>query len=102
MRRSSSTSSGAKSSTRNITSPVSLRNASGRAWNAASAIAARSSSEGALPNGLPSSLGSLIGHDDVRRLGQAGLEEADVQRLLRLDGPQRLAGDLLQRLRGER
>src|SRR4051812_20532800 len=87
---SSSTSSDGKSSTRNTTSPASLRNPSGSDRNAASASAARSSSDGAFPNA------SLIGHDDVRRVGRADLEKADVQRLLRLDGAQRRAGDGLE------
>src|SRR4051812_43319388 len=80
---SSSTSSDGKSSTRKTTSPASLRNASGRAWKASLASTTKSSSDGALP--IVS--GSLIGHDDVGRLGRADLEEADVQRLLRLHRP---------------
>src|SRR4051794_20094623 len=90
---SSSTSSDGKSSTRNTTSPASLRKLARRAAKARPASPAISSSDGARPDPA-----SLIGHDDVRRLGRAGLEEADVERLLRLDGAQRLPGDRLQRL----
>src|SRR4029453_15984253 len=94
---SSSTSSAGKSSTRKITSPASLRKASGRALKAASARAAKSSRDGALPNST-----LLIRHHDVRRLGWTNLEEADIQRLLRLHRAQRLAGDGAQGLRVER
>src|SRR4051794_15840733 len=96
---SSSTSSDGKSSTRKTTSPVSFLNPAGRAAKAASAIAARSSSDGALPNGGGSLTGALlIRHDDVRCVRRADLEEADVQRLLRLHGPQGLAGHGADRL----
>src|SRR5690349_6038012 len=95
MPNSSSTSSAGKSSTRKITSPAILRKASGRALNAASARAAKSSSDGAFPN-------SLIRHHDMRRFGRADFEEADVQRLLRLHRTQRLACDGAQGFRVER
>src|SRR5690242_1527090 len=88
MPRSSSTSSSGKSSTRISTSPASLRNASGSSASAASAMAANSSSEGA----SASFQELFIGHDDMRRFGRTELEEADVQRLLRLDRLQGLAG----------
>src|SRR5689334_1319220 len=95
MPRSSSTSSDAKSSTRNTTSPASRRNFSGSSAKAASASAAISSSDGAEASrqGAPR---SLIGDQDMRRLGGGRLEEADVERLLRLDRPQRLLGELAQ------
>src|ERR1041384_3047739 len=95
---SSSTSSGGKSSTRKITSPASLRNASGRAANARSAIAAISSRLGAKPTFRSRAGASFIGHHDMRRLGGPGLEETDIEGLLRFDGPQRRPGDLLQRV----